>query len=71
MHIKGRAKLDRRTKHLVTRLRKGDIAIICHDDIDEVAANCLIDIKPMAIINTRASITGRYPAKGVYKILKA
>ncbi|HPF21285.1 MAG TPA: putative cytokinetic ring protein SteA [Syntrophomonas sp.] len=71
MHIKGRAKLDRRTKNLVTRLRKGDIAIISHDDIDEVAANNLIDIKPQAIINTQPSITGRYPARGALKILKA
>ncbi|MEA1960231.1 MAG: putative cytokinetic ring protein SteA [Bacillota bacterium] len=71
MHSKGKAKLDHRTKDLVTRLKKGDIAIISHDDIDEVAANCLIDIRPQAIINTRPSITGRYPAKGAYKILKA
>ncbi|NLV22341.1 MAG: hypothetical protein GXY49_10195 [Syntrophomonadaceae bacterium] len=71
MHVKGRAKLDRRTKNLVTRLSKGDIAIISHDDIDEVAANNLIDIKPQAIINTQPSITGRYPARGALKILKA
>jgi uncharacterized membrane-anchored protein len=71
MYIRGRAKLDRRTKNLVNRLRKADIAIISHDDIDEVAANCLINIKPQAIINTQSSITGRYPAKGVYKILKS
>jgi len=63
--------MDRRTKNLVQRLKKSDIAIIDHDDIDEVAANSLIDIKPQAIINVAASITGRYPARGVYKILKA
>lgn len=71
MQLKGKAKLDRRTKNLVNRLRKGDIAIISHDDIDEVAANSLIDIKPGAILNTQPSITGRYPARGAYKILKA
>ncbi len=69
--IIGRARLDRRTKNLVKRLKRKDIAIIDHDDIDEVAANSLIDIRPQAIINTQPSITGRYPAKGVYKILKA
>jgi len=68
---KGRARMDRRTKNLVKRLKKNDIAVIDHDDIDEVAANSLIDIKPRAIINARPSITGRYPAKGAYKILKA
>lgn len=71
MNIKGRARLDHRTKNLVRRLRKTDIAIIDHDDIDEVAANTLIHIKPQAIINVQPSITGRYPAKGAYKILKA
>ncbi|MDD3271145.1 MAG: putative cytokinetic ring protein SteA [Syntrophomonadaceae bacterium] len=70
-NIIGRARLDRRTKNLVKRLKRKDIAIIDHDDIDEVAANSLIDIRPQAIINAQPSITGRYPAKGVYKILKA
>lgn len=71
MLAKGRARLDRRTKNLVKRLKRNEIAIIDHDDIDEVAANSLIDIRPQAIINVQASITGRYPAKGAYKILKA
>ncbi|WP_369397264.1 hypothetical protein [Syntrophomonas palmitatica] len=48
MLAKGRVKLDRRTKNLVKRLRKNDIAVIDHDDIDEVAANSLIDIRPQA-----------------------
>jgi uncharacterized membrane-anchored protein len=63
--------MDRRTKNLVKRLKRSDIAIIDHDDIDEVAANSLIDIRPQAIINAAPSITGRYPARGVYKLLKA
>jgi len=70
MYFKGKARLDRRTKDLVKRLRSGDIAIICHDDIDEVAAKSLIEIHPQAIINAKPSITGRYTTKGVYKILK-
>lgn len=69
--IQGRVKLDQRTKNLVTRLNKNEIAIINHDDIDELAANALIAIKPALIINAKPSITGRYPAKGAYKILKA
>ncbi len=71
MYVKGKARLDRRTKNLVQRLRKGDIAIINHDDIDEVAAKSLIEIYPQAIINALPSITGRYTTKGVFKILKA
>ena len=71
MVLKGKARMDRRTKNLVKRLKRSDIAIIDHDDIDEVAANSLIDIRPQAIINAAPSITGRYPARGVYKLLKA
>lgn len=71
MISRGRARMDRRTKNLVQRLKKGDIAIIDHDDIDEVAANSLIDIRPQAIVNVQESITGRYSARGAYKILKA
>ncbi len=71
MFVSGRARIDRRTKNLVQRLKKKDIAIINHDDIDEVAANALIDIRPRAIINAQPSITGKYPARGIYKILKA
>lgn len=71
MAIKGRARMDRRTKNLVQRLKKNDIAIINHDDIDEVAANSIIDIRPQAVINAQPSMTGRYHAKGAFKILKA
>ena len=71
MYHKGKARLDRRTKNLVKRLRRGEIAIIDHDDIDEVAAKSLIEIHPQAIINAQPSITGRYTTKGVFKILKA
>lgn len=71
MVIKGRARMDRRTKNLVQRLKKNDIAIIDHDDIDEVAANSIIDIRPQAVINAQPSITGHYHAKGAFKILKA
>ncbi|MGE5398104.1 MAG: putative cytokinetic ring protein SteA [Chitinophagales bacterium] len=71
MNITARARLDHRTKNLVKRLRRNEIAIIDHDDIDEVAARTLIDIHPPVIINALPSITGRYPTKGVFKILKA
>ncbi|MGE5422783.1 MAG: putative cytokinetic ring protein SteA [Ignavibacteriales bacterium] len=71
MYFKGKARLDRRTKDLVKRLRKSDIAIINHDDIDEVSAKTLIEVRPQVIINALPSITGRYTTMGVYKLLKA
>ena len=36
------ARLDRRTKNLIKRLKPGDIAIIDHADIDRVAADALV-----------------------------
>ena len=41
--IKGRAKKDKRTKELIKRLMPGDIAVILHQDLDEVAAVHLVE----------------------------
>lgn len=42
MHLKGIAKVDRRTKNLVKRLAPNDIAIINHSELDDVAAQSLV-----------------------------
>lgn len=42
----------------------GDIAVINHTDIDEVAANSLVECKIKLVINAAPSISGRYPNKG-------
>jgi uncharacterized membrane-anchored protein len=34
--IKGIARLDRKTKNLLPRVSRGEIAILDHEDIDEV-----------------------------------
>ncbi|NLV88614.1 MAG: hypothetical protein GX021_04525 [Tissierellia bacterium] len=64
MYIKGVAKKDRKTKNLVTRLNPNDIAIICHRDLDEMAALSLADKKVACVINTEKTISGRYPNRG-------
>lgn len=69
--IEGKIKKDRKTKNLIKKLNPGDIALICHKDIDEVAAESLIKKKVKAVINTEPAITGEYPNKGPEKILKA
>jgi uncharacterized membrane-anchored protein len=71
MSITGTAKLDRRTKNLVQRLRPGDIAVICHEDLDQVAAADLVARKVAAVINARPSITGTYPNLGPETLLTA
>lgn len=71
MQIKAPVKLDKKTKNLINRLEPGDIAIIDHDDIDEVAANSLVNKKISAVINCGKSISGRYPNLGPNIISKA
>ncbi len=60
----GVARVDRRTKDLVSRVRPGDIAVIDHEDIDRVAAEGLVDAGVGAVVNAAASISGRYPNLG-------
>lgn len=65
MHeIRATAKLDRRTKRLVQRLKKGEIAIIAHDDVDALAATSLAGCKASAVVNTRETMSGRFPNTG-------
>ncbi len=64
MYIKAPIKIDKKTKVLVKRLEPDDIAVIDHDDLDEIAAESLVDKKIMAVINCGKSITGRYPNLG-------
>lgn len=70
MYIKGKVKVDLMTKDLVKRLSSNDIAVICHEDIDEVAAQLLIEKKIKAVVNAKTSITGKYPNKGPSLLLK-
>ncbi|KPU28102.1 thiamin pyrophosphokinase [Caloranaerobacter sp. TR13] len=71
MRIKGIVKKDQKTKRLIYKLRPGDIALLCHEDIDEIAAEALIKSKVKCIINTEKTITGYYPNKGPLKLLKS
>lgn len=64
MRVQAPIKVDRKTKRLAKRLTGGEIAVINHIDIDEVAANSLIEGKVKLVINASKSISGRYPNKG-------
>jgi len=69
--VSGVARLDRRTKRLVGRLRPGDIAIIDHVDIDRVAADSLVAVGVSAVLNAKPSIWGRYPNLGPEVLIQA
>jgi uncharacterized membrane-anchored protein len=62
--VLGTARLDRRTKRLVGRLRPGDIAVIDHVDLDRVAADSLVAVGVAAVLNAKPSVSGRYPNLG-------
>ncbi|ACB85261.1 putative cytokinetic ring protein SteA [Natranaerobius thermophilus] len=62
--IKGRGKLGFKTKDLTPLLDSGDIAIIRHEDIDEIAARSLCEANIKAVINLSDSMTGYYPNQG-------
>ena len=62
--IVGPARLDRKTKNLVKRLRPGDIAVIDHADLDPIAAEDLAASGVAAVVNCARSSTDRYPNRG-------
>jgi uncharacterized membrane-anchored protein len=69
--LSGTARLDRRTKRMVGRLRPGDIAVIDHVDIDRVAADSLVAVGVAAVLNAKPSISGRYPNLGPEVLVQA
>jgi len=62
--VHGAARLGRRTKDLVKRLRPGDIAVVDHVNIDRIAAEELIATGVSAVINASESSDGSYPNTG-------
>jgi uncharacterized membrane-anchored protein len=71
VRISGTARIDRRTKRLVTRLRPGDIAIISHHDLDTPCAQALVACRVAAVINAEHSVTERYPSLGTQVLVDA
>jgi uncharacterized membrane-anchored protein len=69
--IEGRARLGRRTKDLVKRLRPGEVAVIDHADLDRIAAEELVACRVAAVVNVAKSSTGRYPNPGPLVLAKA
>jgi uncharacterized membrane-anchored protein len=69
--VAGPMRKDKRTKHLVKRLRPGDVAVIDHLDLDRVAAEALVERRPAAVVNVARSISGRYPNPGPMILVEA
>ncbi|HEY3297407.1 MAG TPA: putative cytokinetic ring protein SteA [Armatimonadota bacterium] len=62
--IIGRARVDKKTKHLAQRIQRGEIAVIDHHDLDSTCARMLADRRVAAVINASPCISGRYPNTG-------
>lgn len=68
--VVGTARLGRRTKDLVKRLRPGDLAIIDHIDLDRVSAEELLESGVRAVVNVSASSSGRFPNPGPLELVR-
>ncbi len=62
--VSGTARVDRRTKNLLARLQPNEIAVIDHEDIDQVSAEGLLHRRVRAVVNASRSSSGRYPNLG-------
>jgi uncharacterized membrane-anchored protein len=69
--VEGSARLGKRTKHLVKRLKPGDVAIIDHEDLDRVSAEELIACGVKAVVNAARSSSDRYPNMGPLLLVSA
>jgi uncharacterized membrane-anchored protein len=69
--IRGTARLGRRTKDLVKRLRPGDVAVVDHVNIDRIAAEELIATGVRAVVNASSSSDGRYPNAGPLLLVRS
>jgi uncharacterized membrane-anchored protein len=68
--ITGTLKMDRKTKMLCKRLKTGDIALIAHRNLDELAAQELVEKGIKAVINADDTFSGEYPALGTSYLLQ-
>lgn len=62
--IRAPVRVDQRTKRLLQRLKRGEVAVIDHEDIDLVAAQALWEAGVRAVVNVSRSVSGEYPAEG-------
>jgi uncharacterized membrane-anchored protein len=69
--VEGTARLGRRTKDLVKRLRPGEIAVVDHVNVDRIAAEELIACGTRVVVNAAESSDGSYPNAGPLLLVRA
>ncbi len=69
--LRGPVRPGRRTKLLVKHMKRGDIALIDHRDLDRVSAEELIAAGTLAVLNCSPSSSGTYPNLGPQLLVEA
>ncbi|HEV3283652.1 MAG TPA: putative cytokinetic ring protein SteA [Solirubrobacteraceae bacterium] len=69
--VGGPVRPGRKTKLLVRHLRRGDVALVDHLDIDRVSAEELIAAGAAAVLNCSPSSSGTYPNLGPQLLVEA
>ncbi|NOU97651.1 thiamine pyrophosphokinase [Paenibacillus sp. LMG 31456] len=71
MVTRGVAQVDRLTKRLLQNISPGSVAVIHHDDLDELAASGLIQAEVKAVVNAGQTMSGKTPGHGPMLLLKS
>lgn len=69
--ITGITESDRSTKRLLQRLGPGRIAVLAHDDLDELAVRGLLKARVSVVVNTGRTMTGAIASRAVLELLEA
>jgi len=69
--VHGTARVDRRVRSLLPRVRKGDVVVLDHTDMDRATAQALADAEVAAVVNASRFVSGRYPSRGPAVLLDA
>jgi len=67
----GTVRLDRDSSALAGRLRRGDIAVMDHLDLDGGTAARMVAVGVAAVVNAAPSSSGRHPTRGAETLLAA
>ena len=69
--VRGTLRAERPTRALLPRLRRGDVAVIDHTDLDRNTAQAMIDAGVVAVVNVQPMVSGRYPNRGPEMLAEA
>lgn len=69
--VAGTARVERRARVLLPRLRPGDIAVLDHPALDRATAQRLVEAQVAAVVNASPMVSGRYPNLGPEVLLDA